>query len=118
MWKSIVIDGETHHVDTCLLTQQLLVAPSLKTDSETFPHSFHYELSTIPPSLFHPQTHSMRKANKSSLVKALDDMTVNSNPIKHEDAFYVIDGGALLHTLPWPKKWIQLQKLQGLMKII
>lgn len=103
--KGIIIADETHHIDTHLLTQRMLVCVSLDNTSKDAREYFRYELSTIPPSLFDPRTQLMRKTDKSSLGRSLDSMTVHRTECSqaHAHTHFVLDGGALLHKLAWTK---------------
>jgi hypothetical protein len=65
--------------------------------------NFNYELSILPPSLFDPETQLLRKSDKSSLARTLDDIATSLNYMLPAVTSYVLDGGALLHKLPWPK---------------
>ena len=64
-----------------------------------------YELSPFPPALFEAKN-ILRKANKPQLAQAIRDhatdlsskAVINSVP---ETDCYVLDGGSLLHRLPW-----------------
>lgn len=101
--KGIVIDGVIKHVDTGLLTQRMLVCLYVNPDLQKLEDNFKYELSILPPSLFDTETQLLRKCDKSSLAKTLDNIAPSSNYIFPAETSYVLDGGALLHKLPWPK---------------
>lgn len=72
----------------------------LDKDKSELKAYFHYELATVPPSLFDSEL-LLRKGNKSSLVNAFksekDNFHLPSN------THYVLDGGNLLHCVVWPK---------------
>ena len=97
------VDGDSIQVDPQLLFQRLLTAANSIT--ENIPDIFRYELCNIPPSLFEPSG-LLREANKPALADAIwkegrgKDMAV---PPRSEDKPYVLDGGSLLHRLPWPR---------------
>ena len=57
----------------------------------------------LPSSLFDPLTQSLRKTDKSSLGRTLDDMTNSASCPVPETTFYVLDGGAIVHKIPWPR---------------
>lgn len=103
-----VVDGETIDVNPQLLFQRLLTVAGGTV--ENMADIFTYELCSVPPSLFE-NSGLPRQANKPALADAIwleaqcKDMT---NPITHvsddpADMVYVIDGGSLLHRLPWPR---------------
>lgn len=48
-------------------------------------------------------TQLFRKSDKPSSAKTLDNIAPSLNCMLPEKTFYVLDGGALLHKLPWPK---------------
>ena len=66
-----------------------------------------YELSTYPPALFEARN-ILRKADKPQLAQAIRDHAADlsseavMNSIPKTDC-YVLDGGSLLHRLPWKK---------------
>jgi len=66
-----------------------------------------YELSPYPPALFEARN-ILRKADKFQLPQAIREYAANlsseavMNSIPEIDC-YVLDGGSLLHRLPWKK---------------
>ena len=66
-----------------------------------------YELSPYPPALFETRN-ILRKADKPQLAQAIQEYTkdVSSeavmNTVPATDC-YILDGGSLLHRLPWNK---------------
>jgi len=102
--KGLIIAGQTYHIDTRLLTQRILACISLDNTGEDAKDFFNYELSTLPVSLFDPSTQQMRKTDKSALAHSLDSLSVNviqQSPGGMQSNFYILDGGALIHQLPW-----------------
>lgn len=99
--KGIIIAGETHHLDSRLLTQKILACISLDSIAKDASEFFNYELSTLPTALFDHSTQQMRKTDKSSLANTLDNMNVNKIQHSQQCTSYVLDGGALIHQLPW-----------------
>ena len=61
---------------------------------------FDYELTTIPTSLF--RDNIMHKINKAQLAKALKQGVQPCE--QYAQAFYVLDGGSLLHRVKWAQK--------------
>ncbi len=59
-----------------------------------------HELCTHPPALFESRN-TMRPANKAQLADALWSQEINAD--RSNGAQYVLDGGALLHRIPWTK---------------
>lgn len=58
-----------------------------------------YELASPPPSIF--DDFSLRKGTKASLMKVFEAGIVEDE--EYANAAIVIDGGFLLHYVPWPK---------------
>lgn len=95
--KSCVkIRDEEVHVDPQLLFQRLITA-GIRSDELS--EIFQYELCTYPSALFESRG-VMRKANKSSLATALWSPSMAAD-LSVENSVYVLDGGALLHRIPW-----------------
>ena len=92
---SLKVDGESIQVDTQLLFQRLVLAA--KTNLE---NALEYELCTVPKALFEaPEL--LHEAQKSTLADAIWTMTGKKDGNVGKDVLYVLDGGALLHRLPW-----------------
>jgi len=84
-----------------LLFQQLLVAATSQADD--MGNVFNHELCPVPASLF-DNTGCMREAQKATLAEAiwcLGDCA--ANPESDENMVYILDGGSLLHKIPWPR---------------
>ena len=66
---------------------------------DALPKVMSYELSTYPTALFDSKT-MMKAAKKSTLGDAMwhNDL---QNPGPSEELQYILDGGALLHRIPW-----------------
>ena len=96
----VTIDGEKIDIDPLQLYQRLLVAGMGTIEIHEL---FMYELCSYPSSLFDKQVF-MRTPDKAELqnglCKKVPDCIVNEVPV---GVAYVLDGGALLHRLPWPK---------------
>ena len=96
--KSSVNTGSDEvSVDPLLLFQRLVTAG---TNSGELSEVLAYELCSYAPSLFEGNG-VLLSSNKASLADALWNMT--SCEVAHlpEDVQYVLDGGALLHRVPW-----------------
>jgi hypothetical protein len=96
--STIRINGEKVNIDPQLLFQRLVIAG---TQAKNLLDAFQYELCSYPPALFETK-HVLLKANKPSLGQAIwatvpqgEQQSIPSN------CQYVLDGGALLHRIPW-----------------
>ena len=97
---AVKINGDTEQVDPQLLFQRLIATVPT---SEDLKEVFKYELCSFPSSLFDSNA-LPRQANKSQLADALWDLagkTAQSSQI--QSGAYVLDGGALLQRVPWPR---------------
>ena len=78
------------------LFHRMLCLDASKTDIKEY---FEYELASVPPSLF--DSSHLRKGTKSSFFNAFcsqkETLSLPSKP------YYVLEGGNLLHSVPWPK---------------
>ncbi len=97
--SSIKINDETIQVDTQLLFQRLITA-GMQTDE--LPDLFTHEMCSYPPALFEGRD-MPRPANKSALADAIWALVPASNCEIPGNVQYVLDGGYLLHRLPWPR---------------
>ena len=93
--NSVKVDGENIEVDLQLLFQQLSTAagPNLK-------ESLSYELCSYPPALFE-SSNLLLEPQKASLADDIWNLAMPEECIIPEETVTVIDGGALLHRLPW-----------------
>ncbi|RUM44712.1 MAG: hypothetical protein DSY80_04115, partial [Desulfocapsa sp.] len=100
--KTVVkIKGESVKVDPQLLFKRLILVGERQED---LPSLFKYELCTHPPALFESASLPLQ-ANKAVLADALWK-AVEIKGVQREpggDIQYIIDGGALLHRIPWPR---------------
>ncbi|KAG1697184.1 hypothetical protein GQR58_006011 [Nymphon striatum] len=99
--SAVMIKDEQVQVDPQLLFQR----PSVIAGSEENPtDSFKYKLCSYPAAVFESLV-LPRGANKASLAYAMWDIVKESQPesVPTFDMHYVIDGGALLQRLPWPR---------------
>ena len=98
--SSIKIKNEFVQVDPQLLFQRLVAVGKERTDD--LPSLFSYELCSYPSAMFESSCLPLQ-ANKPALADAIWKV------FKHEESrpigqvHYVLDGGALLHRLPWPR---------------
>ena len=102
--SKVKIDDEEVNIDPQLLFQRLILVAAQKDKLE---EAFCHELCGFPPALFEKQD-VLLKANKPILANAIWDLAsaisdkeieqLVSHSVKH-----VIDGGALLHKIPWDK---------------
>lgn len=95
--NSVKINGDPVEIDPMLLFQRLLTAGER---SNELPLLFKYEMSGYPTSLFQ-STGIMLAAQKHTLAETLLSEQENSVPVVEDNVFYVLDGGALIHRLPW-----------------
>ncbi len=96
--NGVKIAGEDIQIDPMLLFQRLITTGERSND---LPLLFKYELSSYPTSLF-KSTGVMLAAQKHTLAEALIGEQGNISPtVTEDDILYVLDGGALLHRLPW-----------------
>jgi len=95
--KSVKIEEDTVHIDPKLLFQRLITAGKYRDD---LPEVFEHELCSYPPALFENK-YTLRAANKPVLADALWKLIPKDRSEPNGDIEYVLDGGALLHRLPW-----------------
>lgn len=103
------VKNENIHIDPQLLFQRLVVITT--TQDIVTEDLFKYELCTYPPALFDSML-LLRSANKAALaeslwklVKGIQDVPVCSSTVQ-----YILDGGALLHRIPWSigSTWMEI----------
>lgn len=96
--SSIKIGDDEVHVDPQLLFQRLLTVSDLSLDNpiEVFKH----ELCSHPASLF-DNTGLLRQSQKSSLAKTIWELGPCGVEAIPNNIEFVLDGGSLLHRLPW-----------------
>jgi len=93
----VKIREEMVHIDPQLLFQRLV---TLGIRNNNLPDVFQYELCSYPPALFENKW-TPRLANKALLGDALWKLMPQAVPAPSRDVQYVLDGGALLHRIPW-----------------
>lgn len=96
----VSVENEKIEINPQQLYQRLLVAGIESVELNTL---FQYELSAYPTSLF-DQKLLMRVPDKADLqngiIKKVPQCVVKELPTR---SFYVIDGGAMLQRLTWPR---------------
>ncbi|WAR13570.1 hypothetical protein MAR_027750 [Mya arenaria] len=96
--NAVKIGDEEIYVDPQLLFQRLLTVSDASLDNPF--EVFKYELSAVPAALF-DSSGLMREAQKPSLANAIWELGVCGGEILTENVMYVLDGGSLLHRIPW-----------------
>ena len=96
--SSIKVDGEKIQVDPQLLFQCLIIASQSLDDMSAI---FKYELCSYPPSLFDSSLMQL-KPQKPALADAIWAKLPSDATGPKGEVQYVLDGGALLHRIPWP----------------
>ena len=96
--NAIKVSQELVNIDPQVLFQRLVTAGM---SNEQLPEIFQYELSSYPPALFDSKN-IMKAANKPALADAIWALMPEDVQSLSEDHYvYVIDGGSLLHRIPW-----------------
>jgi len=95
----IKIQDEHVHAHPQLLFQRLVI---IGTNNGELQKVFDHELCQYPPALF-DSVNSIRLTTKSSLADALWCSEAAKLPGPSGTVHYVLDGGALLHRVPWAK---------------
>jgi hypothetical protein len=96
---AVKIQGELVQIDPQLLFQRLVTAGAQCGD---LPNLFKYELCSYPPALFESSGVHI-PAKKPVLADAIWSLMPCDTPGPNEEVQYVLDGGYLLHRIPWPK---------------
>ncbi|KAK3728716.1 hypothetical protein QZH41_001096 [Actinostola sp. cb2023] len=99
--SSIRIEDNRVHVDPQLLFQRLVIACNTTDDLEDV---FRYELCSYPAALFDTPV-TLRQPQKATLADALwTKLSSDAKSGPSGNVQYVLDGGALLHRVPWPRQ--------------
>jgi hypothetical protein len=100
--SKVKTQGDSLNVNSQLLFQRLVTAA--RNITEDVSKIFEYELSNFPSSLFE-SSGVMREPQKSTLAEALWILGDCSTEyvVSTTDVQYVLDGGSLLHRIPWPR---------------
>lgn len=96
---SVKIDGEQVQIDPQLLFQRLITVVRSSDEIEAV---FKYELCSYPSSLFNSSL-LLREADKPAFADAIWKLSEphDCSNIIQGNIQYVLDGGALLHRIPW-----------------
>ena len=97
--STIKIQDEYVHVDSQLLFQKV---QTVGTKNGELQNVFDHELCHYPPALCE-SVNTIRPTTKSSLADALWCPQAAKLPGPSETVQYVLDGGALLHRIPWTR---------------
>ena len=100
MVVKINIQGEVLPVNSGLIFQRLAAVATQHPDS--LEKSLEYELSHFPPALF-ASSSCLRESQKSQLSDSLWSMLDQPVVTLPPTLKFVLDGGSLLHKIPWKK---------------
>ena len=96
--NSVRIEGEKVQIDPLLLFQRLVLAAS----AADLKLAFKYDLEIFPHTLFE-SVGLMHEPQKSTLAESIWKISQCQKTALPTDVQYVLDGGALLHRIPWNK---------------
>ena len=100
--QQVKVDDDVIKIDPQLLFQRLSAAAQRFIDD--IPDVFRYELCGVPASLF-DSSGLIRKAQKSLLADAIWSLgNCSSETFVLEKCVPVIDGGSLIHHIPWKSR--------------
>ncbi len=101
--KAVCAGGEAIVIDPQLLFQRLLIVAKSTPDCN-LDDLFKHELSSVPTSMF-DEHGLLREANKAQLADTLATLVKVDQSAQSTDkpTTYVLDGGSLIHKLPWKK---------------
>ena len=105
--SSIKVDVEKIQVDPQLLFQRLIIASQSLDDMSAI---FKYELCCYPPSLFDSSL-MLPKLQKPALADAIWAKLPSVATGPKGEVQYVLDGGALLHRIPWPRGFLKYREI-------
>ncbi|CAH3108670.1 unnamed protein product, partial [Porites lobata] len=109
--SSVRIESDAVQVDPQLLFQRLIVACNRSDDLQGL---FRYELCSYPAALFDSSL-TLRQPQKPVLADAIwAKLSSNATSGPEGDVQHVLDGGALLHRIPWPRGSATYQDIRGL----
>ena len=97
--STVKIKGEHVNIDPQLLFQRLLTVRERCDDVTSL---FQYELCTYPAALFESSSLPLQP-NKAALADYLWKSMKEEQRNPSGDVKYVLDGGAILHRVPWPR---------------
>ena len=93
--SAVKVGGEVVQVDPQLLFQRLTIAGKSNLEE-----AMTYELCTFPPALFESKG-LLHEPQKATFADALWTAVQNKDVSLPTHANYVVDGGTLLHCIPW-----------------
>ena len=99
---SVKVEGDHIQIDPQLLFQRLITIGQGEVPVDEPETLFSYELCTHAPALF-DSSGQLREAKKSVIADALWEYVKLDIPNLPDDVHHVLDGGWLLHHLPWTK---------------
>lgn len=109
--SSVRIESDNVQIDPQLLFQRLIIACN---SSDDLGKLFCYELCSYPTALFDSPL-TLRQPQKPALADALwAKLSPGATSGPAGEVQYVLDGGALLHRIPWPRGSITYQDICGL----
>ena len=97
---AVRVNDEPIIVDPLVLFQRLL--KTAQSTPETIPSLFKYELTNLPCALL-DSSGLPRQASKSTLAECLWSSAKEETTLPNENIHFVLDGGSLLHKLPWQR---------------
>ncbi|KAL8602370.1 hypothetical protein ACOMHN_022883 [Nucella lapillus] len=97
---AVRVNDEPIIIDPLLLFQRLLKIA--QSTPETIPSLFKYEMTNLPCALF-DASGLPRLASKSTLAEYLWSSAKEDTTLPNENINFVLDGGSLLHKLPWQR---------------
>ena len=97
--STVKIKGEHVNIDPQLLSQRLLTVRECCDDVTSL---FQYELCCYPAALFESSS-LLFQPNKAVLAECIWKSMKEEQRNPSGDVQYVLDGGALLHRVPWPR---------------
>ncbi|PIK60573.1 hypothetical protein BSL78_02509 [Apostichopus japonicus] len=97
--SAVKVSGKSVTVDPQLLFQRLT---TVRDRYQDVPALFQYELCNYPPALFESSCLPLQP-KKAVLADTLWRAMPNEQRKPSGDCQYVLDGGALLHRMPWPR---------------
>ncbi|KAL8582347.1 hypothetical protein ACOMHN_037104 [Nucella lapillus] len=98
--ETVRVNDEPIIIDPILLSKRLLKIA--QSTPETIPSLFKYEMTNLPCALF-DASGLRRLASKSTLAEYLWSSAKEDTTLPNENINFVLDGGSLLHKLPWQR---------------
>ena len=97
--SAVKVNNETIQIDPQLLFQRLIAAGTRNYQLEEI---FQFELCSYPPAIFEAR-YVMRPANKPALADSTRALMPKDVVGPTEQSQYVLDGGSLMHRIPWQR---------------